>query len=219
VFVVSGSDSVYLYPVSALRNLPFIDVQSDLTPQLTPQAGSPIRSLAIEPSAQPSDADAGIYGYVISGSSLYRFSRDGAPQHWSSTRIDLSASEPVEVWAANDGRSLGRVGFRDGSVFTLPGGLPMVDSLPSDSSGKSNRVFDFETLNGYPVCYSERGLFLATPVSGHRSMAWERVNLSPSLSDALARSQQGRLARAPDGSLLLFLERGRVYSFSVTLPP
>ena len=213
LFVVSGADSLYIYPVGTLRAIPFVDPLEDLTPQLTPQSGAPIRSLSVDPLPADADGDAGVYGYAISGSALFRFSRAGAPEHWDSNRINLSASEPVKVWSVDDGRTLGRVAFRDGSVFTLPSGLPMVEPLPTDQSGKSNRALDFESVDGYPICFSERGLYLAQAVAGKRTMTWARVPANLTLAASFIRPQAGKLSRGPDGSLLLFLDRGRVYAF------
>jgi hypothetical protein len=216
-FVISASDSLYVYPVSALRLIPFVNPAEDLSPEFTPQAGSPIRSLTVQPLAPGEDLDAGIHGYAISGNALYSFSRDGTPQQWNAARITLSGSEPVETWGSEDDRRLGRVGFRDGSVFTLPGGIPFVDPLPSQNGDRPIRAMDFENVMGWPVCLSNNGLFMAKQVTGQRTLVWDRVAVGPLLLGVLTGTVNGKLSLAADGSLLLFLDRGRVYQFTVSL--
>jgi hypothetical protein len=71
---------------------------------------------------------------------------------------------------------------------------------------------------GWPICLSNNGLFLARQVTGQRTLVWERVGLGALLVPVLTGNINGRLAVAADGSLLLFLDRGRVYQFTVTAP-
>ncbi|MFN0061038.1 MAG: hypothetical protein ACKVPX_00770 [Myxococcaceae bacterium] len=207
-FVLAAADSLYEYTVSALRTFPSSNPLDDLTPQLTPQAGSPIRSLALQ---QPPAATTDLHGYGVTGSTLFAFSREGDPQRWAAQRIDLSSEEPVKVWMDTVQPTLGRVGYRDGSIFTLPGGLPMVGPLPPDAQGRPNRVFDFAAPSGWPICLAERGLYIAARVDGQRTLVWQRVNVGPELAAALARPQPGRLVDSPTGGVLLFLDRGRVF--------
>ena len=77
---------------------------------------------------------------------------------------------------------------------------------------------DFESINDWPVCLAERGLYLAQPLAGHRSLVWAPVPTGPTLAPLLGRLRAGRLARAPNGSLLVFLDQGRVYSLKVVPP-
>jgi hypothetical protein len=73
----------------------------------------------------------------------------------------LSAGEPVEVWFDSPRSALGRVGYRDGQIFSLPGGYLLAEALPPGPDGISPQVIDFENLGGWPVAYATTGLFVA----------------------------------------------------------
>ena len=66
-------------------------------------------------------------------------------QNWSAA-LDLLK----QGFLASFFGGLGRVGYRDGEVFTLPGGFLLVNELPRDA-GLPPQVLDYENLGGWPV--------------------------------------------------------------------
>jgi hypothetical protein len=101
-----------------------------------------------------------VSAYVVAGRSLYVVALAGTPPRWSATSLALQGGEPVEVWMDNPFGGLGRVGYRDGEVFTLPGGFLLVNELPRDA-GAPPQVLDYENLGGWPVAMTNNGLYVA----------------------------------------------------------
>ncbi len=159
--VLTADDSLYFYPRPATpAEAP--GLQGSISPQLTPEPSFPIRSMTLERSGLGTDGERFARGYLVTSRNLYEFSLSGQPPRWSARPILLSAGEPVEVWMDHPRGGLGRVGYRDGTVFTLPGGFPLVQSLPRDTpDGGTDRVLDYENLGGWPVALAESGLYVA----------------------------------------------------------
>ena len=154
--VLTGDDSVYLVPVpgeSTGRNgLPVV------FPQLTPEPGSPIRSFALERTPIGTNGVDRVRGYAVTSRNLYLVSLSGEPARWSATSILLGGGEPLEVWMDNPRGGLARVGYRDGTIYSLPGGFLL--ARPGET-GQPNQVLDYENLGGWPVAYSTSGLWKA----------------------------------------------------------
>lgn len=197
--VATAGDSIYQHVVGTFTELPGA-LPAEL-PQLTPEPGFPIRSLTLD-RATPlrSASDVRVRGYVVTSRNVFDFQLGGAPERWTLRQVPLPAGEPVEVWMEAVRSPLGRVGYRDGTVFTLPGGYPMVQRLPEAEDGGVPRVLDFTNLNGYPVALTERGVFLsrkneqAFPDGGtSRILVWERLPLPVELEERPDRFQRGRI--------------------------
>ncbi|MBK7857386.1 MAG: hypothetical protein IPJ65_01935 [Archangiaceae bacterium] len=189
-FVMTADDSVYFLPLPD-RTTSTADVLDEVTPQLTPAPSSPIRSFTLERSAVGTNGVDRVRAYLIAGRSLFLVTLDGTPPRWKATPLLLQGGEPIEVWMDHPLGGLGRVGFRDGQVFTLPGGFLLVNPLPLDAGVKPPQVFDYENLGGWPVAMTSNGLFEAhyDVLDGgrlvnrfedggiNRAMEWRRVTL------------------------------------------
>lgn len=182
-----------------------------VTPDLTPEPSVPIRSLALERTPLGTDGEDRARGYLVTSRNVYEWQLGGSPPRWSAKPMVLSAGEPLEVWFDSGRSALGRVGFTDGQVFTLPGGYLLVDALPADEAGVAAQVLDYENLGGWPVAYTTTGLFIAGwdrdgngklqnrfPDGGiNRPMTWRPVTLpdgtTPWRVDPRAEAANGRL--------------------------
>jgi hypothetical protein len=189
-FVVAADDSVYFTPAPS-STTETADVLDEVGPQLTPAPSSPIRSFTLERSPVGTNGVDKVRAYLIAGRSLFLVTLDGTPPRWSATPLIIQGGEPIEVWMDHPLGGLGRVGYRDGQVFTLPGGFLLVNELPRDAGNEAPQVFDYESLGGWPVAMTSNGLFEAhyEVLDGgrlvnrfedggiNRPMDWRRVTL------------------------------------------
>ncbi|MDP2274181.1 MAG: hypothetical protein Q8N23_12360 [Archangium sp.] len=187
-FFVVADDSLYFLKDPELTLDPEGELTS-LTPQLTPEPSVPIRSLALERTPLGTNGTDRARGYLVTSRDVYSWALGGTPARWSSTQLVLAGGEPVEVWFDSARSALGRVGYRDGQIFSLPGGSPLAEALPAGPDGVFPRVLDFENLGGWPVAYASTGLFIAGwdqvdgklqnrfPNGVTRPMTWREVKL------------------------------------------
>jgi hypothetical protein len=157
--VMTADDSLYFAPAPQTASAP--EALPPLSPQLTPAPSSPIRSLALERSAVGTNGVDRARGYLITARTLFVFQLAGSPPRWSAQPVVLQGGEPVETWMDHPLGGLGRVGYRDGQVFTLPGGFLLVNELPRGDGGLAPQVLDYENLAGWPVAMTPNGLFVA----------------------------------------------------------
>ncbi len=152
---VTGDDGLYAVGLDG-------GVSSEsLTPKLQPEPSVPIRSLALErtPLGTAVDEDGGVQrarGYLVTSRNVYEWQYGGSPPRWSSRLLVLGGGEPVEVWFDSPRSALGRVGYSDGQIYTLPGGYQLAGPL-----GEGGEVLDFENLGGWPVALTTDGVFAA----------------------------------------------------------
>jgi hypothetical protein len=112
---------------------------------------------------------------------------------------------------------LGRVGYRDGEIFTLPGGFLLANPLPHGDGGTAPQVTDFENLGGWPVAMTDQGLFVAL---------WEQIGVH--LQNRFPDGGEGKAmdwtkVTLPDGSepwlgknaRLQVVQRGKVFHLLV----
>ena len=156
--VIAADDSLYFVPAPEPVLQPG---KSEVTAQLTPEPSTLIRSLALERSPVGTNGVDRVRGYLVTSRNVYEFNLGGAPLRWTATPLQLSAAEPVEVWFDNPRGGLGRVGYRDGTVFSTPGGFQLTEPLPLVDGGVPAAVLDYENLGGWPVAYTSVGVFVA----------------------------------------------------------
>ncbi len=208
--VVAADDSLYFVPAPpTLANAP--GMLGEVAPVLTPEPSTLIRSLALERTPIGTNGVDRVRGYVVTARNVYEFKLGGAPLRWTTTPTRLAAGEPVEVWFDNPRGGLARVGYRDGTIFSIPGGFQIADALPGSDAGVPSAVIDYENLGGWPVALTTTGLFVARydkraddgrldnrfPDGGvNKPMTWREVKLpdgsSPWLPDA-RRDVRGKL--------------------------
>ncbi len=133
----------------------------DVTPQLQPEPSVPIRSLALERTPLGTDGVSRARGYLVTSRNVYEWKLGGTPARWSSRLLALAGGEPVEVWFDQSRSALGRVGYADGQIFTLPSGFQLAQPLPAADSGVPTKVLDYENFGGWPVALTTTGLYSA----------------------------------------------------------
>ena len=222
-FVATAYDSVYLYEgIDSSQLTPVPQQLEALNSQLTPVPNAPIVSLALD-STPP--AGTRVQGYLVNPQNLYKISLGGAPVHWTQTPLFVGNTRPLKVWV-DALTQYGRVGFQDGTIYTLPGAFPMVDALPSVDGG-SDQVIDFASLGVWPVALAESGLYQASfsPDAGSGAlMNWRKVLSLP--SNFPTTFQEGKLlvqSEAINGQpveiLYVFSHAGQVFrTGSVPVP-
>jgi hypothetical protein len=199
---VAADDSVY-FVESPEAALAAATSETLLTPNLTPEPSVPIRSLALERTPLGTDGVSRARGYLVTSRNVYSWKLGGVPARWSTSLLALGGGEPQEVWFDSPRSALGRVGFSDGEVDSLPGGYVLVEPLPSGSGGVP-QVLDYENLGGWPVAYATTGLFVA---------GWDVVDakLQNRFPDGgINRPMNWREMRLPDGGAPWLSPRGAV---------
>ncbi len=158
--VVAADDSLYFVPAPPMpSNAP--GMLGEVAPVLTPEPSTLIRSLALERTPIGTNGVDRVRGYVVTSRNVYEFKLGGAPLRWTATPLRLAGDEPVEVWFDNPRGGLARVGYRDGTIFSIPGGFQIAEALPGSDAGVPSAVIDYENLGGWPVALTTTGLFVA----------------------------------------------------------
>lgn len=157
--VIAADDSLYFVASPETAALP--GQLGELTAQLTPEPSTFIRGLALERTPIGTNGVDRMRGYVVTSRNVYEFKLGGAPLRWTTTPLRLSGAEPVEVWFDNPRGGLARVGYRDGTIFSVPGGFQLSEALPTTDGGVPVSVLDYENLGGWPVALTTTGLFVA----------------------------------------------------------
>lgn len=231
--VVAADDSLYFVSSRSAANP---DELGDVAAQLTPEPSNLIRSLALERTPIGTNGVDRVRGYVVTSRNVYEFNLGGAPLRWTATPLPLSAAEPVEVWFDNPRGGLARVGYRDGTIFSIPGGFQIAEALPGSDAGVPSAVIDYENLGGWPVALTTTGLFVARydkraddgrldnrfPDGGvNKPMTWREVKLpdgsSPWLPDA-RRDVRGKLHVITDQQTGTDFAYRRAFHLLVFLP-
>ena len=199
-FFLAADDSLYFVQNPEV----YLEPENDgllLVPDLTPEPTVPIRSLALERTPLGTDGVERARGYLVTSRSVYAWELGGTPASWSSTPLPLTFGEPVEVWFDSTRSALGRVGYRDGQIYSLPGGYPLAEALPEGPDGEAPLVLDYENLGGWPVAYATTGLFIA---------GWDQVDgkLQNRFPNGVNKPMTWREVTLPDGSTPWTRERG-----------
>jgi hypothetical protein len=152
-FFVTGDDGLYFVSNPGKND-------RELSPVLQPEPSVPIRSLALERTPLGTDGVNYARGYLVTSRNVFSWSFGGSPARWQAKPLTIASGEPIEVWFDTQRSALGRVGFSDGRIFTLPGGFQLADALPG-SGGESVQLLDYENFGGWPVALASNGLFVA----------------------------------------------------------
>jgi len=181
----------------------------ELAPVLTPEPSVPIRSLALERTALGTDGVNYARGYLVTSRNVFAWELGGEPSHWSATPVQLGSGQPVEMWFDTRLSALGRVGYADGQVFTLPSGFQLTYPIPENDAGVAGTVLDYENLGGWPVAYTTTGLYIAQwkivdgklqnrfdDGSRNMPMTWQRVTMPDGSEPWLKKDASGRVEAA-----------------------
>ena len=189
-FFLAADDSLYFVPDPEVYFKPENE-GSVFVPDLTPEPSVPIRSLALERTPLGTDGIERGRGYLVTSRNVFKWELSGAT--WSSTPLELNVGEPVEVWFDQTRSALGRVGYRDGQIYSLPGGYPLAQALPEGPEGQPSQVIDYENLGGWPVAYTSTGLFIA---------GWDLKGekLDNRFEDGVNKPMRWRKVTMPDGT-------------------
>jgi hypothetical protein len=143
-----------------------------------------------------------ISGYILVQQRLFRFQAE-TQIRWNFNEVALPPGEPVAVWA--DG-SFGRVGYRDGTVYSLPSRVQIGAALTQSASS----VQEYADLCGHAFALSSQGLFrLSTNPNGGVVGSWQKVDLSGALPPLSFRQGfAGARLFNQGGELLLFTAEG-----------
>lgn len=144
--VISAFDSIYAADVSevAVRgDLPAAPIEV----RVAPQPRSPIVSLTLL--SQPSEVEGPLLaGYALTPNGLFRF-KANSQTRWTSEEVALPPGDFVRLFS--DG-SRGRVGYRDGTVHSLPGLVPLAPALPDGLTAS-----DFAQYCGFGWALTDAG--------------------------------------------------------------
>lgn len=158
---MAADDGLYFVPSPPGTLSTAATGSSTMTPQLQPEPSVPIRSFALERTPLGTDGKTKARGYLVTSRNVFEWSLGGTPARWSATPLLLAGGEPAEVWFDKPRSALGRVGYTNGQIFTLPGGYQLSETLPALADGGVVRVLDYENLGGWPVALASSGLFKA----------------------------------------------------------
>ena len=119
-----------------------------LSPRLTTL--EPIASISFPKEHTPASAGPLVTGYAILGSGVARVVAESLTR-WRTEAVQLPPTlQPIETWFQG---TKGRVGFHDGSVFSLPSRVRISDPLPG------SEVVDFAQTCGQQLALTRAGLF------------------------------------------------------------
>lgn len=184
-FFVAGDDGLYFV------NEPEDD-SLEYEPVLQPEPSVPIRSLALERTPLGTDGVHSARGYLVTSRNVYAWGFGGSPARWRASELPIASGEPVEVWFDTQRSALGRVGFSDGRIFTLPGGFQLANALPG-SDDESVQLLDYENFGGWPIALASNGLFIA------RWDVADNGKLDNKFRDGTAKPMDWKKLMLPDG--------------------
>lgn len=160
-FIIAADDALYFVPSPTKDLTDDPSGNGDLAPQLQPEPSVPIRSLALERTPLGTDGVGRARGYLVTSRNVFEWTFGVTPARWSSRPLVIAGGEPLEVWFDTNRSALGRVGYSDGRIFTLPGAYQLALPLPGDDAGTTVSVVDYENFGGWPVALTRHGLFIA----------------------------------------------------------
>ena len=135
--------------------------------------GEPVSSLSF-PEAQAPDAGPFAAGYAITGSNVVRVVADTSTR-WRTEAVPLPVNLlPRATWFEG---TRGRVGFHDGSVFSLPSRVRISSGLPSGAE-----AVDYAQACGQQLVLAPSGLFRLESSATGPVGQWVQVPLPPEVA-------------------------------------
>jgi hypothetical protein len=209
VLVVSASDTLYAANITAQRGDRFAN-PAPLEVKLAPIPGSPITSFATldltgAPVSEPRPL---LSGYALTASTLFYFAAV-TQNRWELKPIDMSGVQGdwVKVWSE---KSLGRIGFDDGSIYALRSRVPIARPIPVQGA----KVLDYARMCGNTFALTAQGVFRLNPTSPSTLADWVPTNQNPNWPEGLDGSRFYRLSRdlpyAIPPELFIASPRGKV---------
>ena len=130
-----------------------------------------------------------------------------SPPRKSFGRTEAFESAPYvnEFRTAVMGMERARVGFDDGTVFSLPSRVAIAPAL-----AQQEQVIDFVQLCGQQLALGSSGLYRLEPVAGQSVGRWAPVTLPTGFGDA---GFQGGRAHAAGNTLYVFTREGDAASW------
>lgn len=164
-------------------------------------AAGPISSIAFPATPVTSGY---LEGYAISGGEVLKLTAS-AVHRWSDAAVATPlALVPMEVWY-DDERA--RVGFDDGTVFSLPSRVEIAGSLKA-----GEEVVDYVQVCGQQLALGSKGLYRLEPVAGQAVGRW--VSLPLPAGFGAGGFERGR-AHASGNALYVFTRGGDAASWTI----
>jgi len=201
VALIASGDKFWAGDVTSAR-VPFSS-PALIAPIFVPQAGVPLRSLAlVRPEPTDGGQRPGLRGFLTTNTTVMEFTSEDLVR-WNLTPVVAPPGSqlPLEVWAED---SVGRVGTRDGIVWSLPIRVALTEPLTAADGGVL-LADDFARHCGATFATTREGLFTLEAVDGGRPR-WVSV---AAVNAALDNTNGLRLftANTPQGGLLYVTTR------------
>jgi hypothetical protein len=177
------------------------------TIQDVPRPGSPLLGVALA-AGDPSAGGPVVSGFVLTPETAFQV-RATSLATWRTTELTLPLGDPLALW--QDG-ARARIGYRDGSVYTLPSRVRVAPPL-------GEPVFAFAVVCGQPFALSSSGLSRLELAPGAVEGSWKpeaAALLEELLPPHPDKGLKGGLLRAHLGELQLFTRYGGALVLNTT---
>jgi hypothetical protein len=179
---------------SSALNAPRLEVK------LIPLSRSPITSITVLPVDTTQTKPPLVEGYLLSAARLFRFHAINQIV-WRSEELLLPEGEPLELF--RDGRRT-RVGYRDGSVWSVPSRVRLVDAVPAEAQP----VVDYAQMCEHTFALGATGVFRLVNTGGAQGV-WQHEPFGPTLLGSVSPVYTAGRLHALSDRILVFLPTGR----------
>ncbi len=162
-----------------------------IEPKLVPEPG--IRILSVALLDAPSDATELAEGFLLTENRVFLLTAQ-SEQRWTVSQIDVPEGQWLEVWTDRD---RGRLGRRDGTVYSLPSGVAIAEPIEGDRT-----VLDFQAHCGRAYALTADGLWRLDAAADSPIGKWQRETVLP------ARANWQKMYGAATGDLWVFSADG-----------
>jgi hypothetical protein len=176
-----------------------------LSVKLIPLSRSPITSMVVMPPDTTSAKPPLVLGYLLTAGRVYRFTAANQTV-WRTDELLLPDGEPLQIYSDNE---RARVGFREGTVWSLPSRVKLADELPSNAFPATSYV----SVCGQTFVLAKDGVYRLIPAGA--TGTWEKIELSTSLTGTTSFTD-AKLHATPK-KVLLFMNTGRTLELSPSI--